>query len=120
MIKSNDWLESLKERAGLGPLNPEPYWGLEDLKFEIGSKVKNCFYVVADTKVDHNNHELFRYVKLYVLSGFSFDNFLNCIDKGVVLVDFDARTRHNHGTKFRIKQDHWNKLYEHVEEISLS
>lgn len=114
-----DWLESVRQRVGLGSLNPEPYWGLDDLRYEIGAKVKNCFYVVADTKVEHG-HEFFKYVKLYVLSGFSFDGFLRCIEEGAVLVDFDARTGHNHGTKFRLKQNHWHRLYTEVEEISLS
>jgi hypothetical protein len=113
-----DWLESVRQRVGLGPLNPEPYWGLDDLKYEIGEKVKNCFYVVADTKVEHG-HEFFKYVKLFVLSGFSFNGFLRCIEDGAVLVDFDARTGHNHGTKFRIKQNHWHKLYMDVDEIPL-
>lgn len=112
------WLESVKRRVGLGPLNPEPYWGLDDLRYEIGAKVKNCFYVIADTRVEQG-HEFFKYVKLLVLSGFSFDGFLKCIEKGVVLVDFDARTGHNHGTKFRIRQNHWQELYTSVEEIDL-
>ncbi|HAB54736.1 MAG TPA: hypothetical protein DCE80_21595 [Ignavibacteriales bacterium] len=34
-----------------------------------------------------------------------------------MLVDFDARTGHNHGTKFRIKQNKLPLLYEHVIEI---
>lgn len=113
-----NWLESVRQRVGLGPLNPEPYWGLDDLRYEIGVKVKNCFYVVADAKVERG-HEFFKYVKLLVLSGFSFDGFLRCIEEGVVLVDFDARTGHNHGTKFRIKQNHWHRLYASVEEIHL-
>lgn len=113
-----NWLESVRQRAGLGPLNPQPYWGLEDLRYEIGAKVKNCFYVVADTKVEQG-HEFFKYVKLLVLSGFSFDAFLKCIEEGAVLVDFDARTGHNHGTKFRIRQNYWYKLYESTEEIQL-
>ena len=29
----NMWLESVKKRAGLKPLNPEPYWGLDDLRY---------------------------------------------------------------------------------------
>ncbi|RMG03386.1 MAG: hypothetical protein D6735_08620 [Acidobacteria bacterium] len=37
------WLESVRQRAGRCPLNPEPYWGLDDLRYEIGAKVKNCF-----------------------------------------------------------------------------
>ncbi len=113
-----DWLESVKQRVGLGPLTPEPYWGLDDLRYEIGSKIKNCFYVVADTKIE-NGQEFFKYIRLFVLSGFSFDGFLRCIEEGVVLVDFDARTGHNHGTKFRIKQNHWHKLYTDIEEIPL-
>lgn len=114
-----EWLESVRQRTGLGPLNPEPYWGLNDLRYEIGAKVKNCFYVIADTKVEQK-HEYFKYVKLYVLSDFSFDGFLGCIQEGSVLVDFDARTGHNHGTKFRIRQNHWHKLYASVEEVPLT
>lgn len=114
-----NWLASVKQRVGLGPLDPEPYWGLDDLRYEIGSKVKNCFYVVADTKLDEQRQEFFRYVKLLILTQFSFDRFLQCIDEGVVLVDFDARTGHNHGTKFRIRQNHWHELYESVKEIDL-
>ena len=112
------WLESVRQRVGLGPLNPQPYWGLDDLRYEIGAKVKNCFYVIASTKVERG-HEFFKYVKLLVLSGFSFDGFMECIEEGVVLVDFDARTGHNHGTKFRIRQNHWHRLYTSVEEIYL-
>lgn len=112
-----NWLESVRQRVGLGPLIPEPYWGLEDLRYEIGAKIKNCFYVVAETKTEQG-YEFFKYIKLLVLSGFSFDNFLKCIEEGAVVVDFDARTGHNHGTKFRIKQNHWHKLYTDVEEIS--
>lgn len=98
-----DWLESVRQRVGLGPFCPEPYWGVDDLKYEIGAKIKNCFYVIADTSVQ-GGHEFFKYVKLLVLSGFSFDGFLECIEHGVVVVGFDARTGHNHGTKFRIRQ----------------
>ncbi|MDZ7346815.1 MAG: MvaI/BcnI family restriction endonuclease [candidate division KSB1 bacterium] len=112
------WLESVERRVGLGPLNPESYWGLDDLRYEIGVKVKNCFYVIADTKIS-KGREFFKYVKLLVLSGFSFDGFLECIEEGIVLVDVDARSGHNHGTKFRIRQNQWHRLYESVEEINL-
>jgi hypothetical protein len=114
-----EWLKSVEQLVGLGPLNPEPYWELDVLKREIGAKIKNCFYVVADTKIEHK-HEFFRYEKLLVLSGFSFEGFLRCIDDGVVMVDFDARTGHNHGTKFRIRQNCWHKLYTEVKEILLT
>jgi hypothetical protein len=110
------WLESVNKRIGLGPFNPEPYWGFEDLKYALGEKIKNCFYVIADSKVI-NKREYFLYKDLYLLNGFSFDNLLNCIDEGIIFIDFDARTGHNHGTKFRMKQNCWSSLYSHVEKI---
>lgn len=110
------WLESVKERIGLGPLNPEPYWGFDDLEYKIGSKVMNCFYVVADSKVE-NKREFFKYQELLILSGFSFEKFLTCLEDGSILVDFDARTGHNHGTKFRIRQGYWSDLYSSVKQV---
>jgi hypothetical protein len=110
------WLESVKRRVGLGSINPEPYWGFDDLKYTIGSKLKNCFYIIADTKKE-DGHEYFKYEKLLILSGFSFEKFLDCVEKGCLLVDFDARTGHNHGTKFRLHQDKMPLLYENVTTI---
>lgn len=107
------WLKSVKDRIGLGPINPEPYWGIEDLKYAIGEKIKNSFYVVADSDMK-NGHEYFLYKELYVLSGFSPENFIKCIENDIVLIDFDARTGHNHGTKFRIRQGHWKDLFSEV------
>jgi len=111
------WLLSVEDRVGLGPLQPEPYWGFEDLRYTIGSKIRNCFYVVADTKVEHAE-EFFLYKELYTLSGFSFEKFITCIEAGAILVDFDARTGHNHGTKFRIRQGRWRDLYNEARKIA--
>lgn len=113
----SEWLNTVKERVGFGPINPEPYWAFEDLKYAIGSKIMNCFYIIADTKIE-NKHEYFKYEKLLILSGFSFEKFIYCAEQGYLLVDFDARTGHNHGTKFRLKQDKLPALYYHVTEIS--
>ena len=116
------WLASVEKRAGLGPIVPEPYWGFEDLKYAIGEKIKNCFYVIAESRIDtesetDKNHEYFVYKHLLVLSGFCFDKFLRCVEVGNLLVDFDARSGHNHGTKFRLKQGVWAELYDDVKEI---
>ena len=48
---------------------------------------------------------------------FSLEKFLNGIKVGFVLVDFDARTGHNHGTKFRLRQNRFPDLYNRVELI---
>lgn len=112
-LEIRDWLISVAKRTGLGPLNPQPYWGFEDLRYAVGSKIRNCFYAVADRKVV-DGQEWFLYEDLFVLSGFSFPNFLRCIENGDVVIDFDARTGHNHGTKFRLKQGRWTHLFSSV------
>jgi len=52
-----------------------------------------------------------------MLSNLSLDKFLEAIEENKILVDFDARTRHNHGTKFRMRQNALPDLYENIEEI---
>jgi len=49
-----------------------------------------------------------------MLQKFKFDGLLETLEKGVMLVDFDARTGHNHGTKFRLKQKYLPTLYEEI------
>jgi len=112
----DSWLNWVDERVGLGPFNPEPYWGFEDLRYSIGSKIRNCFYIVADSTVE-DKREYFLYKELYILAGFSFNRFLDCIKDGSVLIDFDARTGHNHGTKFRLRQGKWRDIYSTVERV---
>ena len=57
------------------------------------------------------------YSRFLALQDFSLDGLLSGIEQGFVYVDFDARTGHNHGTKFRLRQDKLPLLYSTVEEI---
>jgi len=114
----SDWLETVKKNVGLGELNPQPYWGFDDLKHKAGTKLLNTFYVQADVKKDKKTKiEYYHYNKVLMLQKFNFEGFLNCLEEGNILVDFDARTGHNHGTKFRLRQNHFPDLYEKITEI---
>ncbi len=105
------WLELVKKRVGLGELNPQPYWGFDDLEHKAGTKLLNAFYVQAEVKIERKK-EFYKYTKVMMLQKFSFDGFLKALEEGKILVDFDARTGHNHGTKFRMRQDCLPMLYE--------
>ena len=105
------WLESVESRVGIGELNPQPYWGFDDLEHKAGTKLLNCFYVQAEVKTERKI-EYYKYVKIMMLQKFKFEGFLRELEKGNILVDFDARTGHNHGTKFRMRQDCLPFLYE--------
>ena len=110
------WLESVKKRVGLGELNPQPYWGFDDLEHKAGTKLLNAFYVQAEVKIVRKK-EHYHYTKVMMLQKFSFEGFLKALEEGKILVDFDARTGHNHGTKFRMKQDCLPMLYEKITAI---
>jgi hypothetical protein len=97
-------------------LNPQPYWGFDDLAATARSKLVNCFYIQPEVKFE-NKVKYFWYKKITKLSNFIFDNFINGIENGNIRIDFDARTGHNHGTKFRVCSSYFETLYERVEEI---
>ncbi len=111
--RHKDWLESVNQRIGLGELNPQPYWGFDDLEHKAGTKLLNTFYVQAEVKIVRKK-EFYHYTKVMMLQKFSFEGFLKALEEGKILIDFDARTGHNHGTKFRMRQDCLPMLYEKV------
>ncbi|MBF0606457.1 MAG: MvaI/BcnI restriction endonuclease family protein [Magnetococcales bacterium] len=111
------WLESVKDKIGLRELEPQPYWGFDDLFHKAGTKLLNCFYIQANAKHE-GGVEYFSYEKIMMLQKFSLDRFLEAIENAAVLIDFDARTGHNHGTKFRLRQDKMPELYEHITVIA--
>ena len=107
------WLETVRQRVGLGELSPQPYWGFDDLFHKAGTKLLNCFYVRAKVKQE-GGKEFYHYSDILMLQKFSLEKFISAIEKGFILIDFDARTGHNHGTKFRLRQDKFPELYDQV------
>ena len=51
------------------------------------------------------------------LSNFDQERFIQAIRDGKIYIDFDARTGHNHGTKFRIKYNDIPSLYNNAEVV---
>lgn len=114
--RHSEWLESVESQIGLAELNPQPYWGFDDLFHKAGTKLLNCFYIRAEVKRESGS-EYFWYKDIIILQKFGLEKFLSAFEKGFLLVDFDARTGHNHGTKFRLRQDKMPDLYEEVKNI---
>jgi hypothetical protein len=111
--KHANWLKFVEKNIGLYELKPQPYWGFDDLASKARTKLLNCFYVQAEVKKEAGK-EFYKYSKVQMLQNFNFEGFLAGIETGHVLVDFDARTGHNHGTKFRLRQNFLPTLYEKV------
>jgi hypothetical protein len=115
--KHLSWLNQIKQSVGnANELEPQPYWGFEDLNHKIGTKLLNCFYVQAQVKRE-KGVEWFNYSKVMMLKTFNFEGLLKEFEQGNALIDFDARSGHNHGTKFRLRPNSFPNLYKEVVEI---
>ena len=112
-----DWLESVKNRIGLKELDPQPYWGFDDIFHKAGTKLHNTFYVIADSKKDQDGIEYYFYKRILQLTHFSIEGWIRSIEEGGLFIDFDERTGHNHGTKFRLKQNFLPNLYASIKEF---
>jgi len=116
MRKHSEWLSSVQQRVGLRQINPQPYWEFDDIGRKVETKIKNAFYVLAECRRE-DKKEYFCYNEAWMLEHADFNKFLNEIENGAILVDFDARTGHNHGTKFRMHQGVHVKIYAHSKKI---
>lgn len=96
-----------------------PYWAFDDLRKKLQSKMKNLFSVIAVSK-NIDAVENFNYCDGVMYEGFSFDNFLTELSIGNIRVDFNARSGHNHGTKFRTNQSILTKLYTKITQLRKS
>lgn len=114
--RHSEWLAKIERTRGLGPLRPEPFWSFDVLDAIMHRKFSKIFFVIVQTS-RFNGIEHFRYDEAYVLINSSLRRFLRCIEDGIIQVDFDARTGHNHGTKFRLMQNHWIDLYDTVDRV---
>ncbi len=114
--KHTIWLDYIKNSVGLEELNPQPYWGFNDLIHKAGTKLTNCFYVIAEVKKE-NSIEFYSYTDIYMCENLDIEYFVKTISDGNILIDFDARTGHNHGTKFRLKTGKLTSLYKKITKI---
>ena len=116
-----EWKQTVFERVGhLNNFDIVPYWGFDDLFHKAGVKLTNCFYVQADVKWEtqkKKKQDYFLYNYVLKLSQFDQAKFIEAIRQGKVYVDFDARTGHNHGTKFRIRYTDIPSLYKNAEVV---
>ena len=110
------WLRKVRERCG-GQLKHPIVWTKDELSRTASKKLPNCIYVRGERDGD-----IIKYVELKILKDFLPSELFKGIQRGTVLVDFDARTQptggiRNHGTKFRIRKPAFDSLYEDTWEI---
>ncbi|MFZ0012209.1 MAG: MvaI/BcnI family restriction endonuclease [Halobacteriota archaeon] len=118
-----EWLDGVEEKAGLEQISPQPHWTFDQVRPKVLQKLANVAYVLADLKREVGQ-TCYSYNKAWLMQDIDFDKFIDGIETGRVLIDFDARTGyqrnpHNHGTKFRINSavNTFQTFYDNVKRI---
>lgn len=83
----------------------------KDISQKLTTKLNNLMYVKAETKYI-SGEEYFKYNEIEAYVNPTLERFLNLVETGFIYIDFDARTGHNHGTKFRIRPAAKTALYQ--------
>ena len=97
------------------------YWDEEILRQSFETKLPKILYVKADSRGQGGNEE-FWFNEAWLLSGFSFENFVSLLTQRVILVDIrigqypDGRP-HDHGTGFRVLPSKLDLCFSHRERI---
>ncbi|GHV53750.1 hypothetical protein FACS1894206_05050 [Deltaproteobacteria bacterium] len=105
-----EWRQFIQQGIGTAGLNPTPYWDFADIKNKLDKKIKNLLYFRAENKSE-NGKEFFKYNNFEAYIEPTLEKFLSLAEEGNIYVDFDAKTGHNHGTKFRMKPTVKDQLY---------
>jgi hypothetical protein len=111
-----DWLNDVEKRRNNYKDVFPVYYDLSDLLNKITTKLDNTVLVLCKTKSE-NNVKYFFYDEVFIFKGIKYENFYNFLINGGLYLDFDARTGHNHGTKFRVKKDKLPLLFQFSEKL---
>lgn len=109
--RHSQWRNFVQNGVGTGQLSPIPYWTFDSVERAIFDKMTNMLFASVQTK-HVGQEQLFKYDSFEVFMDPTLDRFISLLEQGDIYVDFDARTGHNHGTKFRIKQSKKTDLYQ--------
>ncbi len=94
-------------------------WTFGALKRKIETKLKMIAYISAETE-ERNGDEYFHFNKAILLSGLTFEKFIDLLESGRVMVDIRIGAyktgekkgkTHDHGTGFRIAQADFNNFF---------
>lgn len=88
-----------------------PHWKDDDILNAAGGKLRRLIIVNGE-----KSGRKVRYTAAHAYTEFRLSQFIQALEEGIVLVDFDAYIRENgsvrdHGTKFRIKPKDIHHLY---------
>jgi hypothetical protein len=113
-----DWLNNVETRIPHHSNVLPVYWEKNYIISEIKNKLDNTLYCLVKTKTDPTTGgKLFWFESATLFTGFNETNFDILFKEKALCVDFDARTNHNHGTKFRVDVRSLAKLFDNAVDV---
>lgn len=108
-----DWIDDALRRPECDIHSLFPiYWERSYIEKEISEKLNKTLFVTCKSK-KINGIKHFMYIDAVLLSGFNHTKMHQFFNEHALYVDFDARTNHNHGTKFRVDVKKLSELFDH-------
>lgn len=111
-----DWLADVHSRdLSYKDIFPV-YWERDYLENEIVKKLNNTLFVTHEKRIV-DGVKSFKFNTAVLFKEFDSSKIDELFENHALYVDFDARTRHNHGTKFRIDIKNISSLFRRSEII---
>lgn len=111
-----DWLVDVEKRLPHYSSVLPVFWSRCEFEQWCIAKLDNTLLCTFETR-RQKGHEMFKIVDAKIFKGFQSSRLETLFNNGDVAIDFDARTRHNHGTKLRVKKDKLGDLFEFSKSI---
>ena len=98
----------------------QPYFAFDDLRERVEKKCKHLAYISAESKKE-GGKEFFKFNKAVLLSGLTFEKFIDCMKKGLIVYDIRLGAYrsgkmmgkpHDHGSGFRVLKRNLSKVFD--------
>lgn len=111
-----EWLNDLKARSLYYEQIFPIYWDRKTFDDYCTTKLDNTLMCYFDTR-KISNKEQFMLTDAFIYKNFKHSNLETLFKSGDLVIDFDARTGHNHGTKLRVKKDKLGSLFQYSKQV---
>ena len=106
-----DWLQDVNKRSDPHYTNVLPiFYELSDIENKFVEKLNHTLFVLCRTRKERGVNS-YCFENAFLLKGLKTEMISLLFNDGSMAIDFDARTRHNHGTKFRIQAANLASLF---------
>jgi len=112
------WLDDIERRTPHYTSVLPVYWSLDEFFNERVAKLENTFLCLYKKRGRvSDNHVEYLFCEGSILNELSMSRFRQEFSSGALSMEFDARTRHNHGVKLRIKPKSIENLFARTRRI---